>query len=195
MIEENNRLVTAGNRLSGRIMDALRLEWLRNLGADLRTLMQKTYSMNVAIFQAVISIQGLLPSHLERTLIQEPFILEDAIGRLSPVHLQFICSWEAFEDVLEHRFRGLQGHNMVRDRLWVIQEVATYRDISREIPWETAFLPGQRVGMDLIFRKQALSEEETGTTSCPNCKAPSTGRHNFGVKWSVQKRTRWTITN
>jgi hypothetical protein len=104
---ESNRLVAIGNRTSERIFEALRLDWLRGLGSELKSLMPRTNAMNVTIYKAAISIQGLLPSHLKRSLIEEPFILEDAIGRLSPVHLKFICSWEAFEDVLVHRFRDL----------------------------------------------------------------------------------------
>jgi len=149
--------------------------------------MQKTFLMNVVIYRGVLSIQGSLLGSLERTLIQEPFILEDAIGRLCPVHLQFICSWEAFEDVLEHRFRGLQGHNMVLQKDWIIQELSTCRDISRNTPWAAAFLPGQKVGMDLVFRKQAVIEMPDGTTSCPSCKAPSKSDYGRGVKWRVYR--------
>lgn len=167
----------------GHIKDSLRLQWLRDICGELQSLMQKTFSMNVAIYRIVLSIQGSLLGSLERTLIQEPFILEDAIGRLCPVHLQFICSWEAFEDVLEHRFRGLQGHNKVLRKAWIMQELATCRDISRKTPWEAAFLPGQKVGMDLVFRKQEITEMQNETTTCPSCKAFSTSGHDRGMKW------------
>lgn len=142
--------------------------------------MQKTFFMNLAIYRTVLSIHTSLLDNLERSLIQEPFILEDAIGRVSPVHLQFICSWEAFEDVLEHRFRGVQGHDMVSRKAWVIQELATCRDISRKTPWSAAFLPGQKVGMDLLFWKQEVASE---TLTCPRCKTPFPGGYDRGVKW------------
>jgi hypothetical protein len=167
----------------GQIADYLRFQWLRDIGGELRSFVQKTFLINVAIYRAVLSIQDSLLGSLERTLIQEPFILEDAIGRLCPIYLQFICPWEAFEDILEHRFRGLQGYNMVWKRAWVIQELATCRDISRKTSWAAAFLPGQKVGMDLVFRKQEVTEMANETVTCPSCKAPSTSGYDRGVQW------------
>jgi hypothetical protein len=98
--------------------------------------------MNVAIYRLVVDIRALLPSRLERTLVQEPFLLEDATGRISPVHLQFIASWNAFDAVLETRFRDLQGYKKMVCKEFVLQERSTRQDISRTRPWEGAFLPG-----------------------------------------------------
>jgi len=181
LVQENNRLLVVANNVSSRISDTLRLQWLRNLGDELLSVVRKSFTMNLAVYKAVMSMQGLLPSHLERSLIQEPFILEDAIGRLSPVHLQFISSWEAFEAVLEDRFRGHKGHEKVLQRAYALQELATGREISRQLPWVSAFLPGQKVGMDMIFRNLG-----GGTaTSCPSCKTRGESAMNISVKWLV----------
>lgn len=177
LAKENNRLIEIATLASDRIFGALRLEWLRSLGSELQALMQRTYSMNVVIYDGIRSLQGLLPSHLERTLIEEPFIPEDAVGRLAPVHLQFICSWEAFEDVLEHRFRDFQG--VWFQRSWILQELATSRDISRNTPWNRAFLPGQKIGMDMIFWTH--ESHDVQDTSCPNCQAPAAGSLERGI--------------
>ncbi|MCJ1377618.1 hypothetical protein MMC17_000713 [Xylographa soralifera] len=91
-IKENNRLITNGNTISQKIQDALRLDWIRQLGEDLKSFMKSIFSVNVATYKAVVAIQEGLPSRLERMLYQEPFILEDAIGRVAPVHMQFISS-------------------------------------------------------------------------------------------------------
>lgn len=89
--------------------------------------MRKIYIMSIATYRAVIDIQGRLPGHLERSLYQEPFILEDGIGRIAPVHMQFISSWEAFDSVLELRFRRMQGYKMVQNKEYAIQDHATGR--------------------------------------------------------------------
>jgi len=43
---------------------------------------------------AVMDLSSRIPATLGRTWTQEPVSLEDALGRVSPVHLEFINSWE-----------------------------------------------------------------------------------------------------
>ena len=105
-LEENNQQIRAGNASIQKLSEVLRLDWIRQLGNDLKTFMRKIFVMNIATYKAILDIRGCLPSHLERSLYQEPFILEDAIGRIAPVHMQFINSWEAFDSVLELRFHS-----------------------------------------------------------------------------------------
>lgn len=153
------------------------------MGADLRNLMQKTISMNAAIYKAIIAIQGLLPSHLERTLIQEPFVLEDAIGRQHAVHLQWTNCWEGFEVLLEHHFKGIQGYTRVKKKEYVFQDHATQQDIRRTRPWAAAFLPGQRVDMSMLFRDITSEEDGSQNTSCPKCQEISTGSSDQVIQW------------
>jgi hypothetical protein len=86
--------------------------------------MGKIFAMNVVTFRIVAEIRASLPNHSERSLIQEPFILEDAIGRITPVHLQFIASWDAFDSVLEKRFQNVQGHEKVLSKDFVLQSTS-----------------------------------------------------------------------
>lgn len=182
---ENNRLISAGNAVATRIADKLRLDWFRQLGSELKSLMEKIFSMNVATYKAVIAIQsGGFPSALERTLVQEPFVLEDAIGRMSPVHMQFISSWDAFDAVLEMRFQNMQGHRKVQNKEYVIQECSTRHEIRRDLPWEVSFLPGQRVDMSLIFEKEERGSLRKNTEiSCPRCQTVSTGLLDADIQW------------
>jgi hypothetical protein len=83
-IEDTNRLISDNNSVTSKIADALRLDWLRQLGAELKGYLRRIIAMNIATYHAVISIQTALPSYLERGLIEEPFILEDAIGPSGP---------------------------------------------------------------------------------------------------------------
>ena len=50
--------------------------------------------INLLTYKAVISLQTSIPAQLERCWSQEPAILEDALGRVTPVHLEFLDSWE-----------------------------------------------------------------------------------------------------
>ena len=50
--------------------------------------------VNLLTYKAVISLQTSVPAQLERCWSQEPAILEDAIGRVTPIHLEFLDSWE-----------------------------------------------------------------------------------------------------
>lgn len=164
-----------------RILEALKLDWLRNLGQDLKGFMRKIFIINVAIYQAVLDIRGRLPSHLDRCLDQEPFILEDGIGRIAPVHMQFISSWEAFDSVLELRFRGMQGYNLVQDKRYVMQEQATRREVDRTRAWECSFLPGQKVVMSMLL------DDDTGyKATCPRCQTPTEKSLDSDIQWLVK---------
>jgi hypothetical protein len=180
-LKENNSLISIGNTVTTKIADTLRLDWFRKLGSELKSLMERIFTTNVAIYKAVVSLQAGLPSYLERSMIQEPFILEDAIGRMSPVHMQFISSWEAFDAVLELRFRTVQGHKKVKNKEYVIQEHVTRREIRRNQPWEVSFLPGQRVDMSLVFESQ--EQKELPQTTCPRCQTASTELQDSDIQW------------
>jgi hypothetical protein len=185
-LAENSKLISAGNAVATNIADKLRLDWFRQLGSELKSLMERIFAMNVATYKAVIAIQtGGFPSALERTLVQEPFVLEDAIGRISPVHMQFISSWAAFDAILELRFQKMQGHKKVLNKEYIIQEHNTRREIRRDLPWEASFLPGQRVDMSLIFEKQEKETTQTTTaeTSCPKCQTVSTVLQDSDIQW------------
>lgn len=59
--------------------------------AENRTLRRK---VNFLTYKAVISLQSSIPAQLERCWTQEPATLEDALGRVTAVHLEFLDSWE-----------------------------------------------------------------------------------------------------
>ena len=166
------------NSTSSKVLEALRLDWIRQLGQELKNFMRKIVLTNVAIYQAVTEIRSQLPSRLERCLYQEPFLLEDAIGRIAPVHMQFISSWDAFDAVLESRFRNVPGYKMVQEKKYAIQESATKREIRRSQAWDASFLPGQKVVMSMLFDAAA-----TSTTTCPRCQTPSTELQNAEIHW------------
>ena len=147
-------------------------------------------------YGAVMAMQQSLSSRLERvSLIEEPFILEDAIGRISPVHLQFITSWKAFDAILQVRFKGTNGSGKVKRKEFVLQERTTGRDIVRQTPWEAAFRPGQIVDMGILFRECIQVVAASNSTSnprldnndsncCPSCQArPEELERSSDIRW------------
>ena len=183
-LQENTELVSSTRSYAAGIAEALNLNWLRRLSGELRTSMSRIFNLNTRIYRTVIRIESALPSKLERGLIQEPFLLEDAIGRLFPVHLQFVASWDAFDAVLETQFRNLQGHSKIMNKEFVLQEHATRRDISRMRPWDGAFLPGQKVEMSIIFINFTDARQEINP-SCPGCQKVCDSYSEAGMQWLV----------
>ncbi|KAJ4368159.1 hypothetical protein N0V83_006515 [Neocucurbitaria cava] len=181
-LEDANRQIESGNSLLGKVSDALRLDWLRQLGSELKALMRRAIATNIATYHAVLSIQAVLPSRLERGMIEEPFILEDPIGRIAPVHLQFVTSWDAFNAILEVRFRDIQGYRKIKQRKYGLQDKSTGRDILQTRRWGGAFLPGQRVEMSLLFETKGSTVNDDAQVSCPGCQATSVGGNEADIQ-------------
>lgn len=149
--------------------------------ANIKSLINKGNIINMATYKTVIAIQEGLNYRVDRLLIQEPFILEDAIGRITPVHLQFINSWEAFDSVLTARFHGLPGVEKIMRKEFVLQERATHREITRTQPWESAFRPGQLVDMSMVFNRTTKAEPEKN--KCPYCWVESEDACTKEITW------------
>jgi len=175
-VDRNTEVIKSHTTL---VKDVMSLGWLRNLASDLKQLARKTFLINIATFRMMLEIRASLPSHLDRCLIQEPFLLEDAIGREAPVHLQFINSWGAFYAVLETRFQDLEGYNKIKRKEFVLQERATRRDISRAGSWEGTFLPGQKVDMSIIFTEMRQHLK----LSCPRCLTVNNNYSRQSTQW------------
>lgn len=132
-IQNNSALASSMNSLV-RTMSQ-QFSWFTNLLVSVKSMLSRGLRLNLATYRAVLSIQESLSRSMDRALIQDPFVLEDPLGRVAPVHLQFITSWKAFYAVLATRFEGLPGHKKIGQREFVIQERATNREISIKEPW------------------------------------------------------------
>jgi hypothetical protein len=146
-------------------------------------MMNKIFKTNVATYEAVVAIQRVLPSHLEKTMFRAPFILEDAIGMISPVHMDFFNSWDSFDAILRLRFQDVQGFKKVQNKEYVLQEHASKREIKHTHPWHRVFLSGQRINMSLVFTKKGEQTTKLPSTSCPNFKATSDQSQDSEVQW------------
>ena len=45
-------------------------------------------------YNAVLDLHARIPAQLDKCWTQDPVILEDALKRVTPFHLEFIDSWE-----------------------------------------------------------------------------------------------------
>jgi hypothetical protein len=134
---------------------------------DLRVIMQKVLETNMKIFQLILEMQKIqqtqIPLQVDR---QQPVYLEDAHGRIAPFHTEFINSLEAFQAVMEVRFRHVPGLRKVQENQYIIKESNSKRKLNLRAPWESVFLPGRKVVMSMIFQMP-----QTNTTSCPGCQS------------------------
>jgi hypothetical protein len=185
-IDETNQLVATGNAVISRLAAGLRLDWLSTLGMDIKKSTLAILSMNVAIYRAITNLQRANPSP---PLGEERFILEDAIGRISPVPFQFISCWDALFAVLEIRFQELQGASKVRRREYVLQDRATGSDIDPSERWETSFQPGQHVTMSILFQQTSQRNPQASTVICPKCQLPSEKTRELEIQWYVNFST------
>lgn len=107
---------------------------------DLRDIILKILKANVQIFDMVLNMQANLPQQVER---QQPVLFLDAFNRLSPVHLEFITSAEAFVAVLKVRFQDA-GLRKIERGQYSLEEACSNRKIDLQRPWHTCFLQAKK---------------------------------------------------
>jgi hypothetical protein len=134
------------------------------LGNELKSFMMRIWTLNIRSYKILLDLQTRVPREFEPCWIQEPLILTDALGRVAPVHLELINSWEVFDSVLAARFRNIPGEQKIRHKEYALQDRGSLRDLERSQPFESSFLPGRRVDMSMIFERSHLL-----VTSCPRC--------------------------
>ncbi|TID21434.1 hypothetical protein E6O75_ATG04829 [Venturia nashicola] len=169
-LADSNKLTETINSVTTKMSD--RFEWIRNLGKELKILMIGIMATNFRIYREVVAIRTAV-DQIGRPLSEDPFTLDNPIGRNFPVHLRFITSWEAFESVMELNFKGRRGLRKVKRKDYILHEQATNKEIMRAQDWDDAFLPGQSVTMSLIFRDEISGDSESNSTQCPHCRAVS----------------------
>ncbi|KAF7675609.1 hypothetical protein GT037_006328 [Alternaria burnsii] len=187
-LDEVNRRVTTGNNLLSALVRSTRANWLLQLGHDLKALMLKIVAVNLATYAAVdkiqasvLDIQLVLPTLTRPISDPRIFYLEDAIGRVSTITLDFITSWDALLAVLEVRFQGKPGIKKVLKKEYVLQNRATGKDVNVTQKWDTVFRPGLWFDMDMIFQKSDDDNSESSLgTKCIRCHAKSEQPRGLG---------------
>lgn len=173
-LDQNTTRIEACNASTKGLADTLRLQWLRDLGSELKSTIQKIFLLNVHTYRTVLAVHARLPMEAERSMVQfqEPLVFEDARGRIFPIHTQLIETWRIFDAVLESRFEGIPGYQSVRQKSYVLQNRLTKEDVSRQTEFCNAFLPGQKVDMSVILKDILESNRSSSSSSsCPRCQS------------------------
>jgi hypothetical protein len=160
------------------------MDWLISMASELKDLVRQTLTLNARMYGEILKVQTFMEFYLHRGLwiaSEEPWFLEDCLGRVSPVHKQFIISWEAFQSVLEHRFIGLPGRGKIKRREYLIEESTSGRSLDLDKPWESAFVSGRRYCMSMAFDEP--EQEYSAGASCPNCGAVSVEKPDTQITW------------
>lgn len=137
----------------------------------LLSLASKALQWNIRIFEAVTQMQQLMcsiPPQIER---EQPVLFEDAHGRLTPFHVEFINSYAAFQAVLEARFQNMPGLRKVRNLEYSMQDIQTNQILDLSRSWENSVRPGRKFVMSMVFELP-----KTVISSCPGCSTENFNR-------------------
>lgn len=160
-----------------------RLRIVHKLGIELKNSTSHIFSMMHTIVGEMSGIKSII-MRLERGPGDEHFVLEDVTGRAFPIHLKTVTSWEVFEFILKERFKGQKGARRVQRKRYSLREDNTHQEIDESMPWESAFMPHQKVNMSLMCKAMGdKSQDGQVTSSCPFCKTPSDRDTGVEVKW------------
>lgn len=132
-------------------------------------------------FNTVVQMQQLQSKLPPQIQLQQPVLFEDAHERLTPLHVEFINSFAAFQAVLEIRFSQVPGLKKVKGLEYTMEDTASRRSLDLSKPWESLFRPGRKVIMSMLFE-----QVETTMSSCPGCfreTAQKGGCKNTHTQW------------
>ncbi|OBT45081.1 hypothetical protein VE00_05174 [Pseudogymnoascus sp. WSF 3629] len=116
-------------------------------------------SLNASLEQ--ITLQNEIPPQV---LLQRPMVFRDALDRVTPVHLDFIDSAEAFLAVLKIRFKEIGSEKLDRNE-YTLTDDKQNRNLDIRKPWCSVMKPGQHVSMSMIF------DTRFQQNICPGCSA------------------------
>lgn len=158
------------------------LDIMSKLRTDSNTSAIQIIRMVNAVSNDLNSIKSML-MRLERPLSEEQFIFEDVSGKVFPIHLRTVTSWEAFEFILADHFKGRKGARRIQRGHYSIQERATGRGVSRSVDWQSAFFPNQRIDMSMMCRQAQDATLTASSASCPRCLTVSPGETGVEIQW------------
>src|SRR4051812_27572735 len=81
------------------------------------------------------------------------------------------------------QFSKRQGSQLVKGFRYVLQDSATKKDLSFNIPFSQLVQPKQKLVMSIIFFLPR--EEIENSESCPRCKTLTSSNGDADIKWSV----------
>lgn len=148
------------------------------LGAELKAFMARIWTLNFQSYRILLDLQTRVPREFEPCWIQEVLILTDALGRVAPIHLELINSWDVLESVLMARFKNIPGERKVMRGEYALQDRGSLRDIEKSQTFEASFLPGRRVDMSMIFK-----QSHSLLRVCPGCRLDTEEDNAVATIW------------
>jgi hypothetical protein len=109
--------------------------------------------------------------------------LEDALGRLIPLPVELVDSWDMFDMILSKRFENHPGYKMVAKGEFAIEESISGMEVHREWNWSQCFRPGQKADMTMVF--SAPPYLDTASNCCPRCKTKTSAAVGSRAQWYV----------
>jgi molybdopterin-biosynthesis enzyme MoeA-like protein len=140
--------------------------------------MIRIWAFNARNYKVLLDLQTRVPREFKPCWIQEVVRFTDALGRVAPIHLELVNSWEVLESVLTARFKNVPGRQKVEVGEYALQDRVSLRDIKKSQPFEANFLPGRKIDMSIVFR----TEYPTGN-SCPGCNVESESDRIAATLW------------
>lgn len=122
---------------------------------------------------------------LERPISEEYFTLQDAIGRILPIHLRTITSWEDLGYIIQRRFEGMKGGRRVARHQYALEDHASRKELNQSVPWDHAFRPYQKVNMSILCTDSLETPGDVPMRSCPSCRHLTSGEETAEIKWYI----------
>ena len=151
-----------------------KIAFLTQTTLEIKQSISNVASTVISLSLELSSFRLLLMSFRRGPVDEYYFTVEDALGRVFPVHLNTITSWDAFAFVLSEKFRGAPGARRVRDKRYRLIEYATRREVDQTKHWAKAFRPHEKIVMSLLCKESEQAPASTGElATCPWCKTES----------------------
>lgn len=174
--KENTKLARQGNRLIAKLVG--HFKWIFKIGLEIkqqlngiRRAIDTVHNEVLAIRQAIAAL-----SSVSESVSEKPFIFEDAIGRIYPIHLSYITWWTTFYAVLAIRYRSESP--MIRKLagacLNSLVDFASGRKISILQDICDAVQPGSRVVRRWVVLT-VMNNECEALRCCPTCHKDQAG--------------------
>jgi hypothetical protein len=154
-----------------------RRQRLLALSLELQDFIAKMYKSMPSDFKSLINIQQKMTKQTGPCWIQEPVILADPLGRVAPIHLELINSWDVFEKVMDGRFLDLPGRKKLKRQEYALQDQDATANLERSQPFEACFIPGRTVGMCFNFEKSFPAN------ACPKCEKETDTAASSTTQW------------
>jgi hypothetical protein len=149
-----------------------------SLGSELKTLIMNIWTVHIKGYNILLDLQCRIPREAGSNFTQEPLILTDALGRVTPIHLELFNTWNVLDSVLEARFKDVPGEGKISHKEYALQDRTSQQDVERTAPFEASFLPDRRIDMTVVFKQQHAFRE-----SCPSCLKESCQDFSKGCTW------------